>query len=202
MSENIQNWLSYGEKQVTTKDIRDNCLLFLVFALLYNAFRFQRFTITVADVLILALTIYLGIKARNKIAVKETFLFNGFHGMCLVYRFYAMSWLCATMSGADPIHTALLCAAIFLLLTFLLCKYLNRKIAQNGFSAEYRATSKVGPLIGAMLGTSLSPLLFRSVSQNDAALIAAILGLFLAAGFQFSINYVLKYLTCLKYEKM
>lgn len=201
MDENVKNWLYYGEKNITSKDVRGDCLLFALFSLFYDLFRYGRLTITLTDILLLCGILFTGLKARGKTATKEAFRFKAVYGMCMTYRFYSFSWLFSIHSGANPLHCALLYGAIFLMITFLMCSYLRKRIAANGYAAEYHAPMKTAPLIGAMLGTSLSPLLFQNISQNGAFKLVAVMLLFLGTMYQFSTNYVLKYLATIKYEE-
>lgn len=201
MDENVKKWLHYGDQSVTSKDVRGDCLLFGLFSLFYNLFRYSRLTITLTDLLLLCGILFTGLKARGKTTTKEVFLFKGVSGMCLTYRFYAFSGLFSTVSGANPVHCALLYGAIFLIITFLLCRYLRKRIAANGYDTDYRAPMKTAPLIGAMLGTSLSPLIFQNISQDRAYNLLAVMLLFIGTMYQFSTNYVLKYLATIKYEK-
>lgn len=200
MDEKIKNWLHYGERSITSKDVRGDCLLFGLFSLCYDLFRYNKLTITLTDLLLLSGILFTGMKARGKTATKEVFLFKGLCGMCMTYRFYSLALLFSTLSGANPVHCALLYGAIFLMITFLLFRYVKKRIAANGYAAEYRTPMKTAPLIGAMLGTSLSPLLFQNITQDGEMNLLAIGFLFLGTMYQFSTNYVLKYLATIKYE--
>lgn len=201
MDENVKNWLYYGEKTISGKDIRGDCVLVGIFALAYGIARYGRLTIKPTDLLLLGALVYTGIKARGKRAVKEVFLFKGIFGMSMTYRLYSLAWLFSVMSGARPVPCALLYGALFLVITFLLCRYVKKRVAANGYAAEYRVPMKSAPLIGAMLGTSISPLLFQDLSQHRAIDLVAVCCLFLGTMGQFSTNYVLKYLATIKYEK-
>lgn len=201
MDENVKNWLHYGERCITSKDVRDDFLFFGLISLFYDLFRYGRLTITLTDLLLLCGILITGLKARGKTATKEAFRFKAVYGMSMTYRFYTFSWLFSTLSGANPVRCALLCVTVFLIITFLMCSYLRKRIAANGYAAEYRAPTKTAPLIGAMLGTSLSPLLFQNISQNGAFKLVAAMLLFLGTMYQFSTNYVLKYLATIKYKE-
>lgn len=201
MDENVKNWLHYGERQVTSKDVRGDCLFFGLCSLFHDLFQYGRLTITLSNLLLLCGILFTGMKARGKTATKEAFRFKAVYGMAMTYRFYSFSWLFSIHSGANPLHSALLYGAIFLMITFLMCSYLRKRIAANGYAAEYRAPMKTAPLIGAILGTSLSPLLFRNISQDGAFKLVAAMLLFLGTMYQFCTNYVLKYLAAIKYGK-
>lgn len=145
MDENIKNWLHYGERSITSKDVRSDCLLFGLFSLCYDLFRYNKLTITLTDLLLLSGILFTGMKARGKTATKEVFLFKGLCGMCMTYRFYSLSLLFSTLSGANPVHCALLYGAIFLMITFLLFRYLKKRDRCKRLCCRISHTHENGP---------------------------------------------------------
>ncbi len=193
MDTNIKNWLSYGEKIITGKDIRFDCVHLAILSFFYNLFYFSHITVRIMDIAALALFLALGLRAKGKATHLDAFLYKGITCMTISIRWYMFSWLFTVRSGGNAGIAFAFYVVLFVALSIWYGYIIKRNVSKNVFSGDYKGPAGWAGLCGAALAAMLCPIIFSNVTQDTANMIVAVCAVLVGAMMHCGIGALFKF---------
>ena len=202
VSKNVEDYLAFGEKAMTAKELFADLLhaacLGLVVNLLSSGETGPLLPLLSA---FLAITVVLGINALKSATRLNGHLYRGVSGTGIAALYFIVSHTFLTLAGGGGAASAVAYAAVFLLLGAIYILGIRRLIRKGVYSNPQKPQSTAAAYSGAALALLLCPFLFQGMAQNAMAALLAACALLLGICMLLSVNELIKTFLLLKQSK-
>ena len=202
MNKNVEDYLAFGEKTLTAKELFADLLHAACLGLVANLLSSGEtglFLLLLSAFLVM--TVALGINTLKRTTRLNGHLYRGVSGTGIAAIYFILSHAFLTLAGGGGAASAVAYAAVFLLLGTAYILGIRRLIRKGVYSNPQKPQSTAAAHSGAVLALLLCPFLFQGMAQKASAALLAACALLLGICMLLSVNELIKTFLLLKQSK-